>query len=148
MNPWNQSFRAGTRISGALELARDMLLRDQIENPSVLLVSDLETAPEDVPVVARAIASLKANGIELEVAALNPSSDAQQIFGEFITDSPFSLPPDPAAEETRPPREAAYGVPRSLLFLGALLFAALAAHERFGARLALPLAPRAARRAG
>ena len=148
VNPWNQSFRAGTRISAALELARDMLLRDEIENRSILLVSDLETAPEDVPVVARAIASLRANDIELEVAALNPSSDAQQIFGEFIADSPFSLPPDATEEDARPTREAAYGVPRSLLFLGALLFAALAAHERFGARLALPLAPRGARRAG
>jgi hypothetical protein len=144
VNPWNQTFRAGTRISTAIELARDMLLRDEIENPSILLVSDLETAPEDVPVVAQAVADVQRQGIELEVAALNPSSDAQQIFGDLISNSPFALPAGPD-EEARPQREAVYGVPRSLVLLGALLFGALALHERFGARLALPLAPRARR---
>jgi hypothetical protein len=147
VNPWTSAFRAGTRVSSALELAQDMLVRDGIENPSILLVSDLETAPEDVPLLARTVDSLRRSEIELEVAALGPSSDAQQIFGGLIADSPFVLPSDEeGAEESRPATEATYGTPRSLLFLGALLFAALAAHERFGARLALPLVPRRARR--
>jgi hypothetical protein len=144
VNPWTQTFRAGTRVSTALELARDMLERDEIANPSILLVSDLETAPEDVPIVARAVDEIQGSGIELEVAALNPSSDAMQVFGDVIRDSPFVLPED-TTDEPGSQREAAYGVPGSLLILGGLLFAALAAHERFGARLALPLAPRGRR---
>jgi hypothetical protein len=145
-NPWTTGFSAGTRISTALELARETLARDEIENPSILLVSDLDTAPEDVPPLARTIESLRRTDIEFEVAALNPSSDAQQLFGGLIADSPFVLPPDQGGEESGPRTEAAYGTPGTLLLLGALLFAVLAAHERFGARLALPLAPRGARR--
>src|SRR4029453_5626296 len=46
-NPWNTSFTAGTRISTALDLARRMLRRDHVKDGSILLVSDLETAPTD-----------------------------------------------------------------------------------------------------
>jgi hypothetical protein len=145
VNPWTNAFRAGTRVSNALELAQDMLLRDQVENPSILLISDLETAPDDVPLLARTVAALRESRIELEVAALNPSSDAEALFSGLIASSPFVLPTD-ATVESSPSREATYGTPGLLLFLGALLFAVLAAHERFGARLALPLASRAPRR--
>ena len=48
-NPWTQSFRAGTRISVALDLAKSALERDEVAAGSNLLVSDLETAPDDVP---------------------------------------------------------------------------------------------------
>ena len=145
-NPWTTGFSAGTRISTALELAREMLVRDKIENPSILLVSDLETAPEDVPPLARTVDSLRRSDIDFEVAALGPSSDAQQIFGGLIADSPFVLPSDEGGDDPGPTSEATYGTPSTLLLLGALLFAVLAAHERFGARLALPLAPRGTRR--
>jgi von Willebrand factor type A domain len=145
VNPWTSAFRAGTRISSALELAQEMLVRDGIENPSILLVSDLETAPEDVPLLARTVDGLRRGEIEFEVAALGPSSDAQTLFSDFLADSPFALPADGEEEATGPTSESTYGIPRGLLFLGALLFAALALHERFGARLALPLVPRQTR---
>ena len=51
-NPWTQSFRAGTRISVALDLAKSALERDEVAAGSILLVSDLETAPDDVPSLA------------------------------------------------------------------------------------------------
>jgi VWA domain-containing protein len=145
VNPWTSGFRAGTRISSALELAQDMLVRDGIQNPSILLVSDLETAPEDVPLLARTVDGLRRSNIELEVAALGPSSDAQTLFSEFLADSPFALPSEEGDEVSGPTTESTYGTPNTLLVLGALLFAALALHERFGARLALPLVPRRTR---
>ena len=49
VNPWTQTFRAGTQISAALLLARTMLERDGVKDGSILLVSDLETAPDDLP---------------------------------------------------------------------------------------------------
>ncbi len=146
VNPWANAFRAGTRVSSALALARDMLERDEIESPSILLVSDLETAPDDVPLLARSVAELRASGIELAVAGLNPSTDAEEIFAGLLADSPFVLPTDPDSERASS-GATAYGLPRALLLLGALLFAALAVHERFGARLGLPPAPRRLRRA-
>jgi hypothetical protein len=146
VNPWTSGFRAGTRISSALELAQDMLVRDGIQNPSILLVSDLETAPEDVPQLAQTVDGLRRSNIEFEVAALGPSSDAQTLFSDFLADSPFALPSEEEAETSGPTSESTYGTPNALLFLGALLFAALALHERFGAKLALPLVPRQPRR--
>jgi von Willebrand factor type A domain len=148
VNPWTTGFRAGTRISSALELAQDMLVRDGIQNPSILLVSDLETAPEDVPLLARTVDGLRRSNIEFEVAALGPSSDAQTLFSEFLADSPFALPSEGEEEATGSTSESTYGTPNALLLLGALLFAALALHERFGARLALPLVPRQTRESG
>jgi len=37
VNPWAQSFRAGTRISTALALARDVLVRDKVRTASSCL---------------------------------------------------------------------------------------------------------------
>ena len=138
-NPWTQTFRAGTRISVALDLARASLERDPVESGSVLLVSDLETAPDDVPALASSIAALDRAGIDLRVVPLSPSSDAVALFSGFIGENAVAgfgatSPGDP--EE----RAGSAGVemPVLLLALGLLAFLLLAAHERFAGRLALP----------
>jgi von Willebrand factor type A domain len=135
VNPWSVTFRAGTKVSAALQLARDMLRRDGIEKGSILLVSDLETAPDDVPSLSRIVSEIVRSPIQLRAFALAPSSDARLIFGDLLQTGAFTLAPGPT--ETAEPVEAAVPVPTSLLLLGALLFLALAAYERFGSRLAL-----------
>jgi hypothetical protein len=135
VNPWSITFRAGTKVSAALQLARDMLQRDGIEKGSILLVSDLETAPEDVPTLSRIVEEIRRSPIELRAFALAPSSDARVIFGGLLQTGAFTLAPGPT--EDAEPVEKAIPVPRSLLLLGALLFAALAAYERFASRLTL-----------
>lgn len=141
-NPWTQSFRAGTRISSALELAAEMLERDAIESPSILLVSDLETAPDDVPSLARTIAGVRARSIPLRVSGLGASSDARKLFGGLLEEGALTVIADTGATGRRP--GAVGRLPTELLVLAALLFAALAVHERFTARLALPPAGRGA----
>ena len=142
INPWSQTFRAGTRISAALELAGEMLERDGVENGSILLVSDLETAPDDVPQLTRTVEGLRNSSIDLRVFPLAPSSDARLIFGGLLEEGAFAVPLDP--EDTSPvPSGARSRVPVALLVLGCLLFAALALHEHFGGRLALPRPQRA-----
>jgi hypothetical protein len=59
VSPWSDTFRAGTRISTALQLAQDMLEGDRVKEGSILLVSDLETAPDDVPETARVLRAIK-----------------------------------------------------------------------------------------
>jgi hypothetical protein len=143
INPWTDTFRAGTRVSGALELAREMLERDSVRNGSILLVSDLETAPEDVPVLARVVGELRRTDIELKVVALGASSDARAIFEGLLRDGAFAAQPasdDPLASTS----EASSDFPLTLLVLGLLLFAAVALHERFGGRLTIPRRERAA----
>ena len=142
VNPWIRAFRSGTRISAALDLARTMLERDAVQNGAVLLVSDLETAPDDVGRLARTITELDRAGISLRVFPLAPSSDARALFAGLLEDGAFAAPLDSAdAQPTQ--SEAQTRVPVVLFVLGALMFVALALHERFGGRLLLPRPQRA-----
>jgi hypothetical protein len=141
VNPWTQTFRGGTRISAALELARSMLVRDKVPRGSILLVSDLETAPDDVPALARTVDALRRSSIQLRVVGLSASSDARRIFEGLLEEKEFAVPSGPPGEASRT-SEAAERVPVELLVLGCLFFLALAGHERFGARLALARAER------
>jgi len=136
VNPWTQTFRAGTQISSALHLARRMLERDGVRDGSVLLVSDLETAPDDVPALTRAIESLKRSDIALRAVGLGPSSDARRVFAGTLIEGAFDAPAR-APGETVTESDARAALPVALLILGALSFVALAAHERFAGRLAL-----------
>jgi von Willebrand factor type A domain len=139
VNPWTQTFRAGTQISAALELARQMLERDRVENGSILLVSDLQTAPDDVPALARALQGLRRAAITVRVVPLAASSDGRLLFEGVLGEDVFAAPVRSNSEGLRPLRSEARGaVPVWLLVLGGLWFAALAAHERFCGRLGLP----------
>jgi hypothetical protein len=137
ITPWTETFRAGTRVSNALELARAMLERDEVRKGSILLVSDLETAPDDVPPLARVVDGLRRSSIELKVVGLAPSSDARTIFEGLLQDDAFAAPLD-AENPLESASEASSDLPTTLLVLGALLFATLALHERFGGRLTVP----------
>jgi hypothetical protein len=138
VNPWTDAFRAGTRISTALQLARDMLEGDKVKKGSILLVSDLETAPDDVPETARVLRAIQRADIPVRLLALGPSSDARALFGGILGPkafTPLATGPNSSLEVPPPGRRP---LPQLLLLLGALLLAALAAHERFAGRLALP----------
>lgn len=136
VNPWSGSFRAGTRISSALELARDMLVRDGVKNGSILLLSDLITAPEDVPQLARTLAELRRQSIAVRVVPLSPLQDGRTLFEGLLGRSALIAPPQiggPGPTWT----ESGAGLSKRFLVLGGLLFAVLAAHERFAGRLGL-----------
>lgn len=138
VNPWTDAFRAGTRISTALALARDMLEGDKVKNGSILLVSDLETAPDDVPETARVLRSIKRSGTPVRLLALGPSSDARALFGGILGPGAFHPLADGPVREPEPPDARRRPLPTTLLLLGALFLIALAGHERYAGRLALP----------
>ena len=139
VNPWTQTFRAGTQISAALELAREMLERDRVASGSILLVSDLQTAPDDVPALARTLQRLRSDAIAVRVVPLAASSDGRLLFEGALGEEVFSAPVRAEPGRLRPLRSETRGAfPVGLLLLGGLWFAALAAHERFGGRLGLP----------
>jgi hypothetical protein len=138
-NPWTQTFRAGTRISAALELARASLGRDEIASGSILLVSDLETAPDDVPALATAIAKVEKAGIRLRVVPLGPSGDSLSLFAGLLPEDAFSGDLGTAPDRREPEAGAVRTeTPVILVVLGMLLFVVLAAHEGLAGRLALP----------
>lgn len=137
--PWTQTFRAGTKISVALDLAKSILERDGIEAGSILLVSDLETAPDDVPALARTVAAIDLAGVKLRVVPLAPSSDAVSLFGGLLDKDALAAFAQGAPQAERPDAgSAGVELPTGLLALGALVFLLLAAHERFAGRLRLP----------
>ena len=142
-NPWTQTFRAGTRISVALQLARSILERDKVDAGSILLVSDLETAPDDVPALTRTIVELGRSDISLRVVPLAPSSDALSLFQGLLRKDAIagftSRAPGASAQEG----STGVGTPILFLVLGAFVFVLLAAHERFAGRIALPRVARA-----
>jgi hypothetical protein len=140
INPWTSGFRAGTRVSSALELARDMLERDDVRNGSILLVSDLETAPEDVPPLTRTVEGLRRSSIDLRVVGLAPSSDARRIFEGVLQSRAFEAAPG-GVEEVGEGSAQDASVPTMLLILGALFFLVLALHELFVGAVAITRAP-------
>jgi len=137
VNPWSTSFSAGTRISSALDLAQEMLQRDGISHGSVLLLSDLVTAPEDVPRLARTLQNLQDAGISVKVVPLSPLRDGRKIF-EGLLGKQALIPPSRIASSQPLPTGSSSGLPLALLVLGALVLVVLAAHERFAGRLWLP----------
>jgi hypothetical protein len=144
-HPWQESYRAGTRISDALEVARYMLRRDRISPASILLLSDLDTAPDDFDKLARTLQSLRRE-VRVRVVPLSPSSEGFELFSGVLGESAFTQPSELAARESEPADGIRGGTPIGLLVFGALCFVALAAHERFGARLGLPRATAASPR--
>jgi len=138
VSPWTETFRSGTRISAALELARDMLVGDRVKDGSILLVSDLETAPDDVPATARVLRRIKGSGTPVRLLALAPSSDARTLFGGILGREAFAPLTEGPVRAPEPPEAHRRPLPRVLLLLGVLFLVALAAHERFAGRLALP----------
>lgn len=142
--PWSDTFRSGTRISAALELAQDMLEGDRVREGSILLVSDLETSPDDVPATARVLRAIQRKGTPVRLLALGPSSDARALFGGILGPDAFTPVVDGPTREIEEPDASRRPLPRTLLLLAALFLVALAGHERYAGRLALPSPRRAA----
>lgn len=139
VNPWWQQFRAGTRISFALQLAGDMLERDHVSNGAILLVSDLETAPEDVPALTRELQELRRERIDVRIVPISPSSDGVLVVTRVLGRKAFAAAPDAApGDPRRIGGNAVDDLPTTLLVLAGILFAVLALHEVFAGRLALP----------
>ena len=136
-NPWTQSFSAGTRISAALDLAHNMFDRDGIQHGSILLLSDLVTAPEDVPRLARTLQGLQDDSIGVKVVPLTPLRDGRTIF-EGLLGKRALIPPSRVASTEPLPGTSSPGLPVTLLVLGALVLVVLALNERLGGRLGLP----------
>ena len=111
----------------------------QVEDGFIVLVSDLETAPEDVQTTTRMIQDIQRSDIDLRVVPMAASGDSLRLFPGLLGPKAFVVPAAGGDEWTVQSARGT-GVPTGLLALGGLLFALLALHERFAGRLALPRA--------
>ena len=140
-NPWQATFRGGTRISEALKLARAMLARDNLADGSIVLLSDLETAPSDFAILTQTLADLRHDEVALRVVPLRPTDRGRALFGSVLGDRAIlPTPTEGGSSETTVRRTLHGSFPLTLLLLSGLLLLGLAANELWCARLALPVA--------
>ena len=135
VDPW-QDFRAGTRISEGLMVAREALQREGARKGSIVLVSDLEVLPDEVVRLADVAADLRRDGVRLRIVPLFPTPEKYARIRQIVGESSFlreSSPASPvAAPETRSLRFAA---PWTFVLIGAALVLLLAVNEGLLARL-------------
>lgn len=137
-NPWTRTFSAGTRIGAGLELAHDLALQQPHGRPTVILISDLDDSPSDLPRLTGIVLAFKRDHVPLKVVGLNPSLSDETFFTKLLGAGaathivPAANPLSPPAETTMAPFPWAC----VLAFAGALLF--LAALLGSSARLTLP----------
>jgi hypothetical protein len=138
-NPWQTTFRAGTQISTALELAHDMLVRSSVTNGSIVLISDLETAPSDFVLLTQTLTQLRSEGVRVRVVPLQTTQRGRNLFRSLLGPGYLLAAPRDAEAGPAPVRQAlAKSVPVVVIVLGGLLLLGLAANERWCTRLALP----------
>lgn len=139
LSPWSAGFSGGTKISAGLEMANDILEREKIEKGSIVLVSDLDTAPSDEPVLSQIVANVESKGVALRVVPLFAFAQDLTFFGRIVGKKNLVTPPQLAAQNRRKAESTLFGAsPSTLSLLGGLLLFLLAANEWWGARVEVP----------
>ncbi len=138
-NPWTTSFSGGTQISSGLAVAHAALVRAGQPKGPILLVSDLDTAPDDVPRVALTFNQFRGQGVPFRIVAVTPHNDNLDLFKNLAGPGAF----------THPLRGSGGGVGETagaegghtawvLIVLALLVLAGLAANEHWNGRLPVP----------
>jgi VWA domain-containing protein len=138
-NPWTNSFSGGTQISSGLAVAHAALERAGQPKGPILLVSDLDTAPDDVPRVALAFNQFKAQGVPFRIVAVSPRADNLSLFKNLAGPGAFTHPLRGSGGGIGQTEGAEGGhTPWVLIALALLVLAALAANEHWNGRLPVP----------
>ena len=134
-NPWDR-FRAGTRISEGLKVAREALLREGGPG-KIILLSDLEVLPDEVQRLVTVFADLRQDGFDVEIIPLAPREEQRRLMELFLGEDAF-LPEPVSGEEAVQARgegSLTTGIPWWFVAVGLVLVVALAVNERALARL-------------
>jgi hypothetical protein len=136
VNPWAE-FRAGTRISAGLQVAREALLRERVASRgSIVLISDLEILPDEVERLGAEIARLQRDGVSLRIVPLAPSDEKRELIEQLTGPSALLRDPGEAGAVRAPEERSLRGAaPWTFVLVGALLVMLLAANERALPRL-------------
>jgi hypothetical protein len=138
-NPWSTYFSGGTQISSGLAVAHAALTRAGEPKGPILLVSDLDTAPDDVPRVALTFNQFRAQGVPFRIVAVTPREDNLSLFKNLAGPSAFTQPVRRASGGGGSTSGSEGGhTPWTLIGLALLVMAALAANEYWNGRLPVP----------
>jgi hypothetical protein len=136
VNPWAE-FRAGTRISAGLQIAREALLRERVAHRgSIVLISDLEILPDEVERLGAEIARLQRDGVSLRIVPLAPSDEKRELIEQLTGPSALLRDPGEAGAVRAPEERTLRGTaPWTFILVGAVLVLLLAANEHSLSRL-------------
>lgn len=88
-DPWSGGFRGGTKISTAIDRARDMIEREGGAG-SILLISDLDTADADADPLAASLRRLRQSVIPMRIVPLYPLDENRAYFASQVGRKAFS----------------------------------------------------------
>ena len=132
--PWSRAFLGGTSIGSGLQLARKIVERTGAG--SVLLISDLQDASSDIPLLTDEISRYRTEGIDLNLLPLFPNEPSLALFTGLMGTQAFVG--DDVLKKNASVAEhqgVVASFPRWLLLLAAALFVGLATNEYVGRRL-------------
>lgn len=129
-NPWRATFSGGTRISAALDLARQMLQRDGIGNGSVTLISDLSDSPNDQPDLARLLVTYQRERIPIRIVAVNPTAEDERFFRSALKPGGGSVTTLREGTGSRPRPPAGSSFPVALVVAAGVIALLLALNEQ------------------
>jgi hypothetical protein len=135
-NPWDR-FRAGTRISEGLKVAREALLREGEGGGTMVLLSDLEILPDEVQRLVTVLADLRRDGFDVQIVPLGAREERRALVEQLLGGK--ALLPEPVSGEeavkARGEQSLTTGLPIAFLVVGLFLVVALTTNERTLARL-------------
>jgi hypothetical protein len=131
-NPWNRSFSAGTKLSAGLALGHDIALRSRDRRTGVVLVSDLDDDPQDVPRLAAVLLAYRRDAIPVRIVALDASSEDSALFRRVL--GPSAVIPSGTGTSAPTPRNHT-PTPWTLVLAALAAASALAALEVWSPRL-------------
>lgn len=140
-DPWSNGFRGGTRISVAIDEAREVV-EEEGGAGSILLISDLDTADVDAEPLGQALARLRRARIPMRIVPLYPLDENRAYFARQVGREAFSdwnrfFAAGGVQERFTPPSARP---PLGLVLAGIALLLVLAANEARCRRLELPRA--------
>jgi hypothetical protein len=96
-NPWQSTFTGGTKISAGLELAHSIAVAGK-HPATVVLVSDLDDDPSDLPRLASVLLSYRRDRVPVRIVGLDPASDNVALFDKLLSPRPVVVQAPVATE--------------------------------------------------
>jgi uncharacterized protein (DUF58 family) len=131
-NPWASTFTGGTVISAGMETAVDIAVA-QRPRAAVMLVSDLDDDPNDLPNLSAVAAVAQQDRVPIRIVGLNPSPEDIAYF-RTIFGAGAPIVEAPTLEQAAPQEQTPF--PWTLVALALAAAIALALREGWAPRLA------------
>jgi len=131
LNPWGSTFTGGTNISAGMETAIDIAVA-QRPRAAVMLVSDLDDDPNNLPALTAVGAVARHDGVPIRIVGLSPSPANIAYFRSVFGRSAPIVEAPTLAQATRQEQTP---FPWTLVALAVAAAAALALREGWAPRL-------------